>query len=158
MTYQFQYEIFEDISHLNEADKSLLNEAKKATQLAYAPYSQFHVGAAALLEDSAVLHGSNQENASYPAGICAERVLLSALSSLHPQKTINTLAISYNNLNGESSRPISPCGICRQSLLEQEIKQHSTIRIILGGLSGNIYIIPQAKLLLPLSFSADDMK
>lgn len=158
MTYQFQYKILDDISQLNDSDKHLLNEAKNATKLAYAPYSQFHVGAAALLEDGSVLHGSNQENASYPAGICAERVLLSALSSLHPKKTINTLAISYNNVNGESNKPISPCGICRQSLLEQEIKQHQSIRIILGGLSGIIYVIPQAKLLLPLSFSAEDMK
>ncbi len=155
--YSFSYEVYDTIDDLPAADQYLLAAARSATKFAYAPYSQFLVGAVARLANGETITGSNQENASYPVGLCAERVLLSAASSLHPQVPLHTLAISYHNTNGASDRPISPCGICRQSLLEYEGRFGHPIRIILGGLQGKIFIIDRASMLLPLSFTADDM-
>jgi cytidine deaminase len=102
--------------------------------------------------------GTNQENASYPAGICAERTLMSVASTLFPNVAIQTIAISYDNLKGKSDHPISPCGICRQSLVEFQQRTNHPIRIILGGMEGKVQVIENAANLLPFSFSADDLK
>ena len=154
----FQYRVLENVSALSTEDAQLLIKARAATAKAYAPYSQFQVGAVAMLNNGKTIEGSNQENASYPVGICAERVLLSAASSLYHGVAIKTLAISYHNLKGESKNPVSPCGICRQSLLEQTIRQHQPIKLILSGMEGAVYVLEDAALLLPLSFTANDMK
>ena len=154
----FQYQVFENVSALSPEDASLLLQARAITSHAYAPYSQFKVGAIALLHDGSRVEGTNQENASYPVGICAERVLLSAIASLHRNKAIKTIAISYHNENGKSNSPVSPCGICRQSLLEQTLRQQQRIRLILSGQEGPIYVIEDAATLLPLSFTANDMQ
>jgi len=156
--YNFSFEVFDSINELNEADRTLLTAARNVTKSAYAPYSNFEVGAAAKLEDGEVLTGSNQENASYPVGLCAERVLLSAISSLRPGTGIETMAISYHNSNGDSDHPISPCGMCRQSLLEYESRFQHPIRLILGGMEGKVYVIEKASMLLPLSFTSNDLK
>jgi cytidine deaminase len=105
-----------------------------------------------------LVHGTNQENASFPAGICAERVLLSSVSSQYAGETIEAVAISYNSQNGVSNKPISPCGICRQTLLEYEERQKQPIRLILGGMEGEVYVIPKASLLMPLSFGSKNIK
>jgi cytidine deaminase len=148
---------YNDFSELLVADAQLLEEARLATEMAYAPYSKFKVGTAARLSNGVILKGSNQENASFPAGICAERVLLSICASLYPKMAIIDMAISYQNEIGKSDRPISPCGVCRQSLSEyQEICQHS-IRLILGGKEGKIFIIEKASSLLPLAFTSADL-
>lgn len=157
-TEQFQYEVYESMQDLKQEDAWLLNEAREVTQQAYAPYSRFQVGAVAKLVNGEIVAGTNQENASFPAGLCAERVLLASASSLYPQIPIGSIAISYSNHNGESDHPISPCGICRQSLLEFEKKLNHPIRLILGGMEGKVFIIPSAGMLLPLSFSSEDMK
>src|SRR5690606_17651202 len=99
----------------------------------------------------------NQENASFPAGICAERVLLSAASSQYSGIPLDTIALSYESAVSESDHPISPCGICRQSLAEQEIRQNSPIRLIMGGQSGPIYIVSSVTDLLPLSFNGNEL-
>ena len=143
---------------LSSEDAQLLQMARAATSKAYAPYSQFNVGAVAMLNNGETIEGTNQENASYPVGICAERVLLSTVSSLYNGVAIKTIAISCHNLKGESKNPVSPCGLCRQSLLEQTLRQHQPIRLILSGMEGMVYILDDASLLLPLSFTADDMK
>ena len=148
----------DSIDELNKEDAFLLNEARKVTQFAYAPYSNFHVGAFAKLENGATVSGTNQENASYPAGICAERTLMSTASSLYPGTAIETIAISYNNLNGKSETPVSPCGICRQSLAEFQDRTKKQIRIILSGMTGKVQIIENAYDLLPLMFGANDIK
>ena len=155
--YQFNYEVYDSIDDLKEEDAMLLSKAREVTNDAYAPYSNFHVGAIARLENGQTVTGSNQENASFPVGLCAERVLLSASSSLFPNIPISTIAISYHNINGQSNHPISPCGVCRQSLLEYETRVNHPIRLILGGMEGKVYIIEQAGMLLPLSFTANDM-
>lgn len=155
--YQFEFEVYESADQLSEQDALLLKQAKETTSVAYAPYSHFNVGAVAVLSNGAIVAGTNQENASFPVGICAERVLLSNAAMLHPDVPIETLAISYNNTKGNSNHPISPCGICRQSLLEYEIRVKKPIRLILGGLSGKVYVLPKASHLLPLSFTSEDM-
>ena len=109
-----EYFSYDDISGLEESDRSLLQTARKVTEQAYAPYSNFRVGAVIRLANGQTVNGTNQENASFPAGICAERTALSAATSLHPGIPIQTIAISSHNLEGSSSNPISPCGICRQ--------------------------------------------
>lgn len=156
--YSFEWELYQNHDELNVEDALLLKEAWNATSKAYAPYSHFSVGAAALLSNGEIITGSNQENASFPAGICAERVLLSTVSSIYPNEKIKCIAISYNNLQGESNHPITPCGICRQSLAEYEDRMQHPIRLILGGREGNIFIIVSASMLLPLSFSGKDFK
>lgn len=156
--YKLDYEVYADASALKKEDASLLNQAREVTGQAYAPYSAFKVGAVARLANGSLVIGTNQENASFPVGICAERVLLSAAATLHPGVAIESIAISYDNTKGKSNHPISPCGICRQSLHEYEIRVKSPIRLILAGLEGKVYVIPQAGSLLPLSFTSEDMK
>lgn len=156
-TYSFSIDVFEDAASLPREDAALLAKAQEATANAYAPYSDFHVGAVAKMANGDFLSGTNQENASYPIGICAERVLLSAASSVYPKIPIETIAISYDNLHGESDHPIAPCGICRQSLHEYEDRMHHPIRLILGGKSGKVYVIEQAGQLLPLAFAKNEL-
>lgn len=155
--HQLFFEAYSDIKELSNSDASLLTLAQSATSLAYAPYSKFKVGAAARLSNGETLKGSNQENASFPAGICAERVLLSACSSLFSGVPIEAIAISYLNDQDKSNRPIAPCGICRQSLLEYENFLKHPIRLILGGFEGKIIVIPKASDLLPFAFTNDDL-
>jgi cytidine deaminase len=153
----FQIAVYQQLAELPEADRQLLEEARAFTDKAYAPYSHFNVGAVALLANGEKVSGSNQENAAYPVGICAERVLLSAASSLYPGVAVRTIAISYDNTKGESKHPVSPCGICRQTLVEYEQRAKAPIRLVLSGLEGEVYVLEKAGLLLPLGFSADDM-
>ena len=152
----FSVEVYTSVEELTATDAVLLTAARNAAKHAYAPYSNFLVGAVAVLSNGETVVGTNQENASYPVGICAERVLLSCASSLYPGIGINTIAISYDNRNGNSDHPISPCGICRQSLVEYEERVKQPIRIIMSGLKGEVYIIEKASQLLPLSFTGSD--
>ena len=154
----FEVAVYPSADELNEADKTLLLEARKATGAAYAPYSNFFVGAVAQMANGERVSGTNQENASYPVGICAERVLISVAATKYPGIGIETLAISYHNKNGDSNRPISPCGICRQTLAEYEERTQHSIRVILGGMSGEVYILQKAGELLPLTFMSGDLK
>lgn len=154
---EISYEVFDDISELNEKDAWLLNEARAVTEQAYAPYSNFHVGAVAMLENGEVVAGTNQENASYPVGICAERVLLGNAATLYPKVNIETIAISYNSEEVKSDHPISPCGMCRQALLEYETRLKKPIRLIMGGMEGKINIVKSAGLLLPFAFTSEEL-
>jgi len=155
--YEFQYEVFNDISELSDDDAWLLTEAREVTEQAYAPYSNFHVGAVAILENGEVVAGTNQENASYPVGICAERVLLGSVATIHPDVPIKTIAISYNSEEVKSDHPISPCGMCRQALLEYETRTKKPIRLILSGQEGKVYIIKTASFLLPFAFTSNEL-
>lgn len=154
---EFEYEIYNAIEELLPEDKDLLEQARNITSIAYAPYSKFLVGAAAKLENGAVVKGTNQENASYPVGICAERTLLGAAAMMHTNVPIVTMAIAYNNLSGKSDEPVSPCGMCRQSLSEYENRTGKPIRIILSGMEGKVFIIQNIGSLLPFSFNGDHL-
>ena len=157
-TVTFDFEVFDSIDQLSAEDKTLLESARMVTQKAYAPYSEFLVGAVAKLVNGEVVKGTNQENASYPVGMCAERALLAATAMLDTNIAIQTMAIAYHNLNGESDKPVSPCGMCRQSLHEYEERTKHPMRLVLSGMSGKVYIIERAGLLLPLSFGSDNLK
>jgi len=156
-SYSFAYEIYNSIDDMNKEDAWLLQHAKETSRGAYAPYSHFQVGAAARLLNGEIVKGTNQENASYPVGICAERVLLSAAAVLHPQVPVESIAVSYRSDSVKSDHPITPCGICRQSLQEYEQRVHQPIRLILGGMDGKVIVIERASMLLPLSFTAGDL-
>lgn len=158
--YKFEFEVYDSINDLPESDSKLLAKARKTAETAYAPYSHFYVGAAAILKNGKTVTGTNQENASYPVGICAERALLSSASALFPEVPVETMAISYHNhnTNANSDRPISPCGMCRQSLLEYEGRWNNPIRLILSGIEGKVFVISTASHLLPLSFTSKDLK
>jgi cytidine deaminase len=155
---RFEYESYTDFSELNPEDAALVQAARDVTANAYAPYSNFLVGAAAKLSNGEIVKGTNQENASYPVGICAERSLLATAASLYNNVPIDTLAVSYHNLNGDSSKPVSPCGMCRQALREYEDRTKQPIRLILSGMEGKIIILERSTLLLPMSFGGEDMK
>jgi cytidine deaminase len=156
--YKFSFEVYDTIEELIEEDAWLLQEAREVTQHAYAPYSHFQVGAVAKMANGEIVAGSNQENASFPVGLCAERVVLASASSLFPKIPIQSLAISYNSNNGNSDHPITPCGICRQSLQEYEMRVGHPIRLILGGMEGKVFVIASASSLLPLGFTSDELK
>jgi cytidine deaminase len=155
---KISFEVYAGISELSIADVELLNQARNVTKLAYAPYSHFYVGAVAMMSNGEIVSGTNQENASYPAGICAERVLLSAASSIYPGQSIKTIAISYIGKGQKSNRPVAPCGICRQSLIEFEQRFKQPVRLILAGMEGEIFIFDSIRTLLPLEFSSDDLR
>lgn len=156
-TYEFNYQVYKNIDELNNEDQWLLKEAREKTINAYAPYSNFLVSAVAKLNNGEIVTGTNQENASYPAGLCAERVLMSTASSLFPNIPIQTMAISYHNINGKSGHPISPCGVCRQSLQEFVDRTKQSIRIILSGQEGEVLIIENASNLLPFAFRSNEL-
>jgi cytidine deaminase len=156
-TYTFSYHSYDDIAELETADAELLTLARNSTARAYAPYSQFRVAAVAKMNNGEIIVGSNQENASFPAGLCAERVILSTASTLYPKIPIVAIAISFEQVKGTNDHPIAPCGICRQSLLEYETITHSAIRLILGGIKGKILVVPSARSLLPLAFEGTEL-
>lgn len=156
--YSFEFEILNSSEELPAADAALLQQARTLTQQSYAPYSNFHVAAVAQLVNGAVVTGTNQENASYPVSICAERSLLSTAAALHPEVAIETMAITYHNQHGSSNKPVSPCGMCRQALLEFSLRTQHPIKLILSGMEGPVYVIEKNSQLLPLSFTKDDFK
>ena len=138
---------------LNEIEQSVVNEAREATRRSYAPYSRFNVGAAIVLDNGEVITGANQENVAYPSGICAERVTCYYAHARYPEARFVMIAISARGTDGsEIERPISPCGACRQALLEYETISGHDIVVLLVGKS-EIYRLPSVKSLLPLAFS-----
>lgn len=155
--FKFSYEVLDTVDALGKEDRHLMELARQNTRNAYAPYSTFEVSAVGLLANGEIVQSTNQENASYPVGICAERVLLSTIASVHPGVALLKVAISYHHQKGESKRPIAPCGMCRQALLEQESRFGQPIEILLSGMEGPVIIIQDATQLLPFNFSAMDM-
>lgn len=155
---EIYYKEYDGPADLPEPLQQLLQKAKEAISDAYAPYSKFRVGAAALLENGVIVKGSNQENASSPAGICAERVTLSAVSALHPNIPVEAIAISAKPTAHLLNEPVAPCGICRQTISEYEERFGKPIQLVLQGESGKIIRIASAGSLLPLSFGSDDLK
>jgi cytidine deaminase len=139
---------------LTEQDRHLIDAAKLATERSYAPYSQFHVGAAALLADGTIVTGSNQENAAYPSGMCAERTTLFHAGASYPDSPVVALAIAAYTEGEFTKKPIAPCGACRQVMLEVENRHHQPIRTLLYGTEGIYLIEGGTRELLPLTFDA----
>lgn len=157
LTHTFHYQLY-TYDELCETDRKLIDAAKAATRGSYAPYSQLHVGAAALLSDGTIVQGNNQENAAYPSGICAERTALFYANAAHPDKPVEALAIAARTGEEFTHSPIAPCGACRQVMLEVEQRYHQPIRMLLYGTEG-IYVVEGGiHELLPLTFDASFLK
>lgn len=147
-------EVYEDQSELSKEWCDLLEQARTAARRAYTPYSKFNVGAALLLNNGEILTGNNQENAAYPSGLCAERTVAYFASSQFPDVPFNKLAITAISPVEKLKKPISPCGACRQALLEYEQKFGQRIEVLLAGEEGEVYIFKSISDLLPFSFSS----
>lgn len=146
--------LFNNISELSSDDKMLMDKAIEARAKAYAPYSKFSVGAALLLENNEIILGNNQENAAYPSGMCAERVAIWRAGSEFPNVKILKLAISASSSISKVDKPVGPCGACRQSLSEYEVKQKQPFSIIFMGEVGEVVKIESLHALLPFSFDS----
>mgnify|MGYP001799445509 CR=1 FL=1 len=150
----FDIEVYSNKTELSPEDAHLLEMAIKAGKKAYAPYSNFQVGAAVLLEDGTIVLGNNQENASYPAGLCAERVAMFYAGANYPGTAIKSIAVTASSKTKEFIHPAGPCGSCRQAMAEYEQKQKTPISIIMGGASGEVYKCNAIQDLLPLAFNS----
>jgi len=157
-TFESHYQIHEDKSSLPGHLVHLLEEAKQALLNAHAPYSQFNVGAAILLDSGKIIWGSNQENMAYPSGLCAERVAFFAVGAQYPKQRIVAVAISVKADHFLVDQPLAPCGGCRQAMLEFELKQEEDITIVMQGESGEIAVVESVKTLLPFYFLEDRLK
>jgi cytidine deaminase len=141
---------------LDDSKQLLVNRAKEVVFKAYAPYSKFHVGAAVELENGEIFAGSNQENSAYPSGICAERVAMFYANTQFPDVPVKAIAIAAFTDGEFLSSPVTPCGSCRQVLLETETRFEKDITILLYG-TKEIYQIKNVKQLLPLCFEKSSL-
>jgi len=149
--HEVQYDIHESFQELTQNEVELITQAREATKLSYAPYSSFYVGAAVRFEDGTMLQGSNQENASYPLCNCAEQVVLNYAAMQKAGKTVTSMAVAVDSeLLGED--PISPCGACRQIILEYEDRQKHDIKIYLVSKTDKVIVFDSIKGLLPFHF------
>lgn len=148
---QLQYQEYTNEKDLPASYKLLIDAAKQASEDAYAAYSHFKVGAAVLLDNQEIITGNNQENAAYPSGLCAERVATFYANAKYPGNTVLAIAIAASNASGFLAYPVTPCGACRQVLLETEERYDEPITVILYG-TEKIQLIPNAKSLLPFFF------
>lgn len=140
-------------SELTDAERQLIDVAKESTFNSYAPYSHFHVGAALLLKNGTIVPGCNQENAAFPSGLCAERSAIFAAGAQYPDQPVMMLAIAVRNSKGEFlEEPASPCGSCRQVIIETETRFKQPVRILLYGRKYT-YVMDGIKQLMPLSFT-----
>lgn len=162
MTKQFELKtvvtVYNSLDELGVEDQKLMNEAHKSGSKAYAPYSNFHVGAALLLRNGKIIIGNNQENIAYPSGLCAERIAIFNAGALYPDEPIQTIAITAKSTEFKVDKPISPCGACRQVIAEYELRHDNKIRILLMGETGEVYEIGSIKELLPLVFDEKGLR
>lgn len=149
--------VYDNLEELKDEEILLLASAKEATFKSYAPYSNFNVGCAVKLDNGEIISGANQENAAYPACLCAERVVLSAISAIHPNAIPLEMAIVAINKNKENVDPAAPCGECRQAIFEWEKRHKHPIKIFMRGETGRIFKVDSIAELLPLAFSKNDL-
>jgi len=142
---------------LNTQERQAMDLAQEAANDAYAPYSNFLVGAALLLENGILFKGSNQENAAYPSGLCAERTALFGLSANYPNQKINLLAVTARRRHNITFLPAMPCGACRQVMAEYEYKQQAPIQVLLQAPDGKFYRFKSVADLLPFQFTKDHL-
>lgn len=150
----FELTVFDGWIELSKEDQALMTKAVNARKNAYAPYSNFQVGSAVLLENGQVIIGSNQENASYPSGLCAERVAIFQAGALYPGVAIETVAITATSVNRIVDTPAAPCGNCRQAMLEYEVRQKMPIRLLMMGETGKVIQCNAVADILPLGFDS----
>ena len=148
---------FYEMEELPKEERELVESAIAATDHAYAKYSNFRVGAAIRLSDGSVMIGANQENAAFPSGLCAERTAIFAAQAQYPEKAIRMLDVAARNENGLLKEPVTPCGSCRQVMLEVEDRYQQPMKVLLYGTDG-VYVIDSAKDMVPLSFISENLK
>ena len=157
-TFSMNYMLIEGIQQLSREDTLLFEAADEIMLTAYAPYSGFSVGAALLLDNGQIVSGANQENASYPLCMCAERVALYSAISQFPESRGIKMAVVANSSIRKTDRPIPPCGACRQVLLEFEYRFEHPIEILLRDDYGKFYRFPSVRQLLPFAFDGSFLK
>jgi len=152
------FSIETDWEIFNILERQLLLKAKEAVKYAYAPYSKFNVGASILLDNNEIIIGNNQENATYPNGLCAERVALFNAASNYPENKIMAIALTIDYEGKNIKEPVFPCGSCRQAILEYEERWGSDIKLYIIGPDDDVVIINTVKEILPLAFSGTYLK
>jgi len=155
---KIQFFEYESEKELTQEDVDLLQKAREITDAAYAPYSQFYVGAALRLKNGKIITGNNQENVAYPSGLCAERVAIYAAGAHYPEVAIEAMAITCKSKTFHVNEPLSPCGACRQAIAEYEMRYKTNIKIILAGETGKIRVVNSISDLLPFMFKAEELK
>jgi cytidine deaminase len=151
-----EYTEFTSLEEMSETDVKLIHKAVEIAKKSYSPYSKFPVGAAVLLDNGKVFAGNNQENIAYPSGTCAERSVLNYVHGNFPTHKIKVIAITA--LNSSASIPVTPCGFCRQVIVEMEQSQGETLKVILHKIGGSTYVFESARMLLPLAFEEEGLK
>ncbi len=149
--------VFDSLQKVPNDAKTLMEQAVIARDKAYAPYSKFHVGAALLLDNGEIISGNNQENASYPSGLCAERTAIYYAGAQYPNAKVLKMAITASAVNKETDKPIPPCGACRQAISEYEVKQDAPIEIYFMGKVGKVAKSNSLKNLLPFIFDKESL-
>lgn len=152
-----EYISYSNLSDLPQKEQELMHKAVELSADAYAPYSEFNVGASILLKNGKIVAGSNQENAAYPSGLCAERVAMFAASANYRDEEMETLAI-YAASETTAQKQISPCGSCRQVMVEYEVKQNKNIKVLLMNAGREVWEFESCRDLLPLAFDATALK
>jgi len=152
ITITSKINVFESIEELPQIEQDLMKKAIEVRKNAYAPYSKFRVGTAILLDNGEVIVGSNQENGAYPSGLCAERVAIFQAGAIYPEASILKIVITATSDNNPTTIPVPPCGACRQSIAEYEIRQSTPIKIYYMGETGEIHQSESLKNLLPFMF------
>lgn len=155
-TLTVNYEIIDHWSTLSAQEQELVVKAQEASEKAYAPYSQFFVGASVLLDNDMIVAGNNQENIAYPSGLCAERVALFYVGASYPEQAVRTLVVAAKGTLVKPEDCISPCGSCRQVIAESEFRQKKPIRMILVAQNGRTFIFDKASDLLIFPFGMED--
>jgi cytidine deaminase len=158
LIHSVEITVYATVEELLAEDRELVEKAKKVSKTAYAPYSQFYVGAAIRLSSNKIIEGSNQENMAYPSGMCAERVAIYYANSFYSDSQIETIAVTAFAKEFNVNHPIYPCGACRQSMAEYELKQKKPIRLIMTGQSGEVYIAESIETILPFMFNEIELK
>lgn len=155
---EFVATLVPDVAQLETHEFTLLEAAREAMNKAYAPYSEFRVGAALRLSDGTIVTGNNQENAAFPSGLCAERVAFFSAGALYPGALITDAAVVASSERFDVDHPVTPCGACRQVMLEYELNQDVEIRLLFSGITGKIIRMEGVRNLLPLFFHESSLR
>ena len=154
ISHKSEIDSYGNLSELPKEFQNLVLQAKKALESSYSPYSGFGVGAALKLSNGEIVLGSNQENIAYPSGLCAERVAIFSAGTNYPDTEIETIAIIAKSLHGDVTEPVTPCGACRQVMIEFETKQTKPITVIMAGSNGEVWVSNSVNNLIPFYFSS----
>lgn len=158
LKHEIFIEVYENMDKFNENERKLIIAAIRASNNAYAKYLKFKVGSAILLSNDEIITGSNQENAVFPLGLCAERVALFSASNKYPNEPIIALALSTKKELKKEEIPVFPCGSCRHAIIEQERKFNNRIKLFITGSNGKIFVIETVQDILPFAFIGDSLE